>query len=149
MFATLHRFRVTPTIQRFVPIYQLGMAYLIAGSLLRIVLWRQFGRESDVSAGNLLWILPAGVFNDFIQCLYLLLPLAVYILLVPDRWYRTAASRIVLSLGFIATIAGLAFLCAAEYFFFEEFDARFNLVAFDYLSTALRSTKSASRTSGA
>ena len=28
----------------------------------------------------------------------------------------------------------LIYLTAAEYFFFEEFDARFNIVAYDYLA---------------
>ena len=133
MTTELKRFMSTPALQRFRPIYQLGVAYVVAGILLRLGLWWQFGRASDVAVGNLLWIVPAGVFNDVIQCLYLSLPLALYILLVPDRWYRTRASRILLGGAFIATIAGLVFLCTAEYFFFEEFDARFNLVAFDYL----------------
>jgi phosphoglycerol transferase MdoB-like AlkP superfamily enzyme len=35
--------------------------------------------------------------------------------------------------GFVVTFAGMAYLSVAEIFFFEEFDARFNLVAFDYL----------------
>ena len=36
--------------------------------------------------------------------------------------------------GTLIGIVGLLYLAATEYFFFEEFDARFNLVAFDYLA---------------
>ncbi|MBK6453842.1 MAG: LTA synthase family protein [Proteobacteria bacterium] len=40
----------------------------------------------------------------------------------------------VLHVGTLIGIVGLLYLAATEYFFFEEFDARFNLVAFDYLA---------------
>ena len=35
--------------------------------------------------------------------------------------------------GIVAGCCGLLFIAVSEYFFFEEFDARFNLVAVDYL----------------
>ncbi len=122
-----------PAIKRFAPVYLLGLAYVGVGLLLRLALWWSFGRESDVSPANLFWILPAGLLNDLIQCAYLAFPLSLIILLTPDRWYRTRATRVALSGMFIAVTGALFFISAAEYFFFEEFDARFNLVAFDYL----------------
>jgi len=134
MFARyLETMHANAAVRRFLPVFQLSAAYLVAGIALRLMLWWRFGRESDVVSMNLLWILPAGTANDLLQCLYLSIPLTLYLLLVPDRFYRTLASRVVLSVGFVSTIAGLCFITAAEYFFFEEFDARFNLVAFDYL----------------
>jgi phosphoglycerol transferase MdoB-like AlkP superfamily enzyme len=112
----------------------LAAVYLVLGTLGRVVLWASFGRAADVPASHLPLVLLAGVVNDFVQALYLLAPLALYIALLPDRWFRTRANRIVLLAGTVLTMAALVYLTVAEYFFFEEFDARFNLVAFDYLA---------------
>ena len=44
--------------------------------------------EADVGASRLPYILTAGFINDFVESLYLFAPLALYILLLPDRWFR-------------------------------------------------------------
>jgi phosphoglycerol transferase MdoB-like AlkP superfamily enzyme len=76
----------------------------------------------------------AGLLNDFAESLYLFAPFALYILLLPDRWFRKWWNRAATYTGTLLCIVGLLYLSATEYFFFEEFDARFNLVAFDYLA---------------
>ena len=98
-----------------------------------MVLWARFGTAADVPAIDLPWVLLAGLVNDAVESLYLLTPFMLYLLLVPDRWHRARWNRVLLTVGFALTFAGMAYLAVAEFFFFEEFDARFNLVAFDYL----------------
>jgi phosphoglycerol transferase MdoB-like AlkP superfamily enzyme len=120
-------------VQRYAPLYVLGIAYLAIGTMLRLVLWWQFGRVAEVSAAELNWIVPVGIGNDLLQAAYLSLPLTLYLFLSSDRWHQTKLARGILSFGCIATLACLLFISAAEYFFFAEFDARFNLVAVDYL----------------
>jgi hypothetical protein len=120
-------------LQRFAPVFTLAAAYVCAGAILRALLWWQFGRVSDVSVATLAWIVPVGLINDLVESAYLLLPLSLYIALMPDRWYRSRPARAVLALGSVATLAAMTFLCFIEYYFFQEFDARFNLVAVDYL----------------
>lgn len=107
---------------------------LAGGIALRLALWWAFGRNAGVTARDLIWILPAGVIDDIDEALYLLAPFALYILLVPDRWYRTAINRAVLACGALMSLGGTIYLAVTEYFFFEEFSARFNLVAVDYLA---------------
>src|SRR5829696_7017126 len=119
---------------RFTPVVALATIYVVLGLVGRLVLWARFGTAADVAANQLPYILSAGLVNDLVQALYLSLPLLFYILLLPDRWYRARANRVVLFTISVAQIAALLYLSAAEYFFFEEFDARFNLVAFDYLA---------------
>ena len=121
-------------IQRFTPWLALVAVYLALGLLGRVVLWATFGVEADVSATHLPYLIAGGLVNDIVQALYLFAPFALYILLVPDRWFRSTANRVILYVGMAATITGLLYLTAAEYFFFEEFDARFNIVAYDYLA---------------
>jgi phosphoglycerol transferase MdoB-like AlkP superfamily enzyme len=118
---------------RLWPIASFLGVYLVLGALLRGVLWWKFGHEADIAAGELGWILPVGAFKDFIQGLYLLTPFILYVLLVPSRWYQGRANRIIMTVGSLLTLVGMLYLSCVEYFFFEEFSARFNLVAVDYL----------------
>jgi phosphoglycerol transferase MdoB-like AlkP superfamily enzyme len=125
---------IRSVLRRFSPLAVLVAVYLALGTLGRVVLWAKFGREADVATMHLPLILLAGVANDFAQSLYLFAPLVLYIALLPDRWFRSQANRVLLYGGTAVTVAGLVYLTVAEYFFFEEFDARFNLVAYDYLA---------------
>jgi phosphoglycerol transferase MdoB-like AlkP superfamily enzyme len=122
------------SLTRFSPWLTIVSVYLVLGLVGRIFLWVKFGLEADVGAARLPYILTAGFINDLVESLYLFAPFALYILLVPDRWFRSTANRVLLFGATAATIAGLIYLTAAEYFFFEEFDARFNIVAYDYLA---------------
>jgi len=108
--------------------------YLALGLTTRLVLWGRFGIDADVTASHLPWIVLAGTLNDAVEALYLFAPFALYLALLPDRWFCTTTHRVLLVTALVCAIAGLAYLAAAEYFFFEEFDARFNIVAFDYLA---------------
>ena len=122
------------SVRRFAPWLSLVLVYLVLGFASRLVLWGKFGLDADVSAVNLPFLMLAGLVNDFVESLYLFAPLALYILLLPDRWFRARWNRVMLYAGTLVCIASLLYLAATEYFFFEEFDARFNLVAFDYLA---------------
>ena len=116
------------------PVAALGTVYLVLSLGLRVVLWWRFGREAEVTLGQLPGILLAGSINDLVQLAYLLLPFTLYLTLLPQRWHASKAGRCVLMLGFGVASFALLYLVTVEYFFFEEFDARFNLVAFDYLA---------------
>ena len=129
MSAVLNR-----SVRRFAPWLALVAVYLVLGFASRLVLWGKFGLDADVSAVNLPFLMLAGLVNDFVESLYLFAPLALYILLLPDNMFHTRGNRMVLHIGTLIGIVGLPYLAAKEYFFFEEFDARFNIVAFDYLA---------------
>jgi phosphoglycerol transferase MdoB-like AlkP superfamily enzyme len=125
---------IRKALTRFSPWLTIVAVYLVLGLAGRTFLWFKFGIEADVGVARLPYILTAGFINDLVESLYLFAPFALYILLVPDRWFRSTANRVILYGATAATIAGLIYLTAAEYFFFEEFDARFNIVAYDYLA---------------
>ncbi len=119
---------------RFSPWLTVVAVYMVLGLAGRTLLWARFGIEADVGASRLPYVLTAGFINDLVESLYLFAPFALYILLLPDRWFRSTANRVILFGATAVTITGLIYLYAAEYFFFEEFDARFNIVAYDYLA---------------
>ena len=125
---------IRKALTRFSPWLTIAAVYLVLGLAGRTFLWAKFGLEADVGATRLPYILTAGFINDLVESLYLFAPFALYILLLPDRWFRSTANRVLLYTATAAAITGLVYLTAAEYFFFEEFDARFNIVAYDYLA---------------
>ncbi len=120
--------------QRFAPAIALAVFYLALGLLVRIVLWVRFGSAADVPALDLPLLLLAGLANDATESLYLLAPFVIYLLLVPDGWYRSSFQRGLLLASTAITTGVLIYSAVAEIYFFEEFDARFNLVAVDYLA---------------
>ncbi len=108
-------------------------AYLLIGAGLRVVLWVAFGRHSGVTPGQLALSLPLGVINDLVEALYLFLPLTLLVAVLPPRWVSGRARRPLLIAGVGLILFSMLYVAGLEYFFFEEFDARFNLVAVDYL----------------
>ena len=121
-------------LRRYTLVFNLAAVFLLVGAVVRLVLWYRFGRPADVALTHLPLLLGAGVVNDAVQSLYLLAPLATWILLMPDRWYRSRANHVVLTIGSVVTVGLFLYLAVTEVYFFEEFDARFNLVAYDYLA---------------
>jgi phosphoglycerol transferase MdoB-like AlkP superfamily enzyme len=120
--------------RRYRLVLALGAACLVIWAILRTVLWWRFGSSAGVSAWSLPAILAGGAVNDAVVASYLLALLALYSALPSDRWYESKANRWLLAAGSWLTVASLAFLAFTEFYFFQEFDARFNLVAFDYLA---------------
>ncbi|MEQ1438416.1 sulfatase-like hydrolase/transferase [Fontimonas sp. SYSU GA230001] len=112
------------------PLLTMAVVYLLLSAATRLLLWVVFGRVDGVSATALPVIVGLGAINDFMQALYLLIPLSLFLALAPRP---TPRARRLLTVGAWLMIAGMLFIGACEYFFFEEFDSRFNLVAVDYL----------------
>ena len=119
---------------RFRPVVALGAATLLVGALLRVVLWREFGLPEGVAATELPSILLRGLANDLVVTLYGLTPLVLYLALATERWLQTRTHRLLIGAACWLALFGMVFLAVVERYFFEEFDARFNLVAFDYLA---------------
>ncbi len=99
---------------------------LAIGAVLRLAL----SLESGVSLASLALSLPLGAAADLAVGILLLTPLALVLVLLPASWLDRPRLRTVL-LGLIST--AIIFEAFVEYFFFEEFNARFNNIAVDYV----------------
>ena len=119
--------------KRYAPLFIIGGCYVVFSLLLRLVLFGIFGLPAAVPVLHLPLIILIGIVNDCTALIYLLLPLSLLFLLIPDRLYSSRAGRIMAAIGLWFLLFGLMYLCVAQFFFFQEFDARFNLVAVDYL----------------
>lgn len=116
-----------------------ALAWMIAGiycaisGATRVVLALKALAASQIAVSDLPRILLTGTAYDLVACLYLCAPLALYLLLVPERLYRQRAHRVAAWVMLAFAVYGLTYLAAVEYFFFDEFNSRFNFVAVEYL----------------
>jgi phosphoglycerol transferase MdoB-like AlkP superfamily enzyme len=118
---------------RYSPAYWAIFIYLIISSLTRLVLAIVETSHGDIKPEELMTILPIGVGYDLVASLYLFAPFMLYLFVIPNRFYQKAIQRYFLTTVYIASLFGLVYLGAVEYFFFDEFNARFNFVAVEYL----------------
>ncbi len=111
----------------------LGALYLCVSTLTRVVLTGVAIREGQASLGNVPALMAVGLLFDIVTSLSLLAPFALYLLVVPARMYNSRWHRWLLTGALSLAVFGLIYLGAVEYFFFDEFNSRFNLVAVEYL----------------
>ncbi len=126
------RFNVIES-SRYGPLYLAALLFLVIASATRLALSIVALSHSQIAAPQLAAIIPIGFFFDLITCLYLFALFALYLFIIPERLYRTRLQRRFFLLVYFASIFGLLYLAAAEYIFFDEFDARFNFIAVEYL----------------
>jgi phosphoglycerol transferase MdoB-like AlkP superfamily enzyme len=111
----------------------LAGAYLAIGAALRLVLWAAFRREAGLSLADLAFAAAAGAANDGVVLVYLALPLLLLLSLAPSRLVSSRPGRGAVAIALYAAVTAALFVAVCEYFFFDEFESRFNLVAVDYL----------------
>ena len=107
---------------------------VLAISLLtRIVLMFKSFPGVDFTILNVIGIFILGLFYDLVNVGYFIIPLMLYLWVVPDKLFRKNGHRFFLySIFFIFTF-GLLFNAVTEFFFWDEFNSRFNFIAVDYL----------------
>ncbi|WP_432823150.1 LTA synthase family protein [Trichloromonas sp.] len=117
----------------FRPLLLVSGIYLLLSLLLRLVLWWAFGLPARISFAQVPFILLGGLANDSVELIYLLAPFSLYRLLMPVGITSHRLHRRLAGVTFFLLLFGMLYLASVEYFFFDEFDSRFNLVAVDYL----------------
>jgi phosphoglycerol transferase MdoB-like AlkP superfamily enzyme len=84
-----------------------------------------------------LWIMlktfSVGFFYDLVTASYISIPFILYLLLLPDRIFKSWFHKPVVYLAYFATIYALLYGFVAEWLFWDEFSSRFNFIAVDYL----------------
>lgn len=120
-------------------VHSFGLAALLAtilvvlSTLTRIALLFKSASAVDITFLNLLGIFGIGLFYDLVNATYFILPFMIYIWLMPDKTLKKNWQRILLYSIFSFFIFGLLFNIVSEWFFWDEFSARFNFIAVDYL----------------
>ncbi|TJY59349.1 hypothetical protein E4T66_13200 [Sinimarinibacterium sp. CAU 1509] len=117
---------------RYRVLIMLLAVYLAIGTGLRVLLWALFA-TGEVPVSRLLESLPLGLVNDLLEAAYLFLPMTIALWLLPQRIFGGGRRKPLLMLTVGIVVFSMLYIAGLEYFFFEEFNARFNLVAVDYL----------------
>jgi phosphoglycerol transferase MdoB-like AlkP superfamily enzyme len=112
--------------------YALAAVLAVATATRLILLVMHLAETSDPPLA-VLAALAAGLGRDLLVALWLCLPLALVLLLLPARWLASGAMRRALAAAGLLAAFVLLFVAVAEVLFFAEFDGRFNFVAVDYL----------------
>jgi phosphoglycerol transferase MdoB-like AlkP superfamily enzyme len=81
----------------------------------------------------LLHIFGVGLLFDLVTAAYFCLPLALYLALLPGRVSAWRPHRLLFAGVFLAFVYGLCVTAVSEWVFWDEFAARFNFIAVDYL----------------
>lgn len=102
-------------------------------SLTRVFLLIKSSASVDFSFLNLVAIFFPGLFYDLVNAAYVSIPIILYLWLLPDRIYSKTGHRFVLYGLFSVLTFLLLFNAVSEWFFWDEFSARFNFIAVDYL----------------
>ncbi len=105
---------------------------MTASMLTRIALFLQSLWSFDYGLG-LVSSVGWGLLFDFATALLLTCPVAVLLLVLPAGIFRRQWARAVAHFSLWAATAGLLFIAASEWFFWDEFSTRFNFIAVDYL----------------
>lgn len=118
---------------RFSPVLLVVLILCSISLLTRLVLLFSSRQHVDWSFFNLLGIFFIGLLFDLAASSFTVIPLVLYIWLMPDKWYRKKFNSALLLLYFLAVISTLLFNAMSEWFFWEEFSVRYNFIAVDYL----------------
>ena len=117
---------------RFLPALAAAIVLVALSTLTRVTL----ALRPDIAGlggMDLVRAFAFGALFDFVAALFLALPLMLWLAIAPHRLARTRAYGFATTLWFCALcFAGLV-LAVAEWLFWDEFSARFNFIAVDYL----------------
>jgi phosphoglycerol transferase MdoB-like AlkP superfamily enzyme len=118
---------------RFGGLYVFGAVLMVLSLGLRIALAIHESTNADLGLASLVQVFLIGTVFDLATYFYLALPVAVFLLLAPDRLFRWRPHRYAAYGVYFIALYVLLFDIAAEWIFWGEFGARFNFLAVDYL----------------
>lgn len=120
-------------INRYNLILVLITSFLVTSFLIRLLLFAWQGNEVCWSPMPFLRTLATGAFFDIGTLSFITLPGVVYLSLFPKRFIGSVTDKVIVCIFFSLAMLLLLFIFFAEVTFWEEFRARFNFIAVDYL----------------
>lgn len=122
-----------PSGRRFRPLFALALLAIAVSTLTRGGLLLATPGARDAGPAGWAWAFGAGLGYDLLAVLALGLPLMLWIAVVPRHGFARRRWRWPLQAGLASGVGLLLFVALAEAVFWEEFQARFNFIAVDYL----------------
>jgi phosphoglycerol transferase MdoB-like AlkP superfamily enzyme len=122
-----------PPLARFRPLLWLGACFLLLSTLTRLALLLATGAGVPAAPGYWLYAFGVGLGYDLLAFVYFGWPLVLVLWLLPRRWLARRWGSMLVGLASLVLLFVLLFVAVAEWTFWDEFQARFNFIAVDYL----------------
>jgi phosphoglycerol transferase MdoB-like AlkP superfamily enzyme len=122
-----------PRATRFRALVPAAGAFVLVSLVLRTALFVEAHDEAGLSLIRLPLVLGAGLLYDAAAFAYAAVPVVLYLLVVPDVLWRSRIHRWTALALWCAFAFAVCLEAVSEWFFWDEFGARFNFVAVDYL----------------
>ena len=118
---------------RFAIIFQMAGVGLASFLLMRIILFIRMWASLDHHIFEWIYIFGQGLIYDFAFIGYFSIPFVILLLVLPNKWLKNIIFKFTAQVTGFLIVYGLCFGFVAEWFFWEEFKARFNFISVDYL----------------
>jgi len=118
---------------RFSLVFLLIGLLVLTSFVTRTVLLIASFNYVDFSLVSMLGLYSSGLFYDLLASLYYVAPLAVYLIIVPNRIFNSKIHKVIMLAIIFTQIYAFIFNGFSEWFFWDEFGKRFNFIAVDYL----------------
>jgi phosphoglycerol transferase MdoB-like AlkP superfamily enzyme len=122
-----------PLWDRFRPLAWLAGIFVIIATLTRLALLLAVPNGIGLTAGAVAYAFVVGLAYDLLTFVYFAWPMVLLLALLPNRWLERRRGRWPLAVLGLGMLAMLLFVAVAEWTFWDEFQARFNFIAVDYL----------------
>lgn len=118
---------------RFAVVFQTAIIALVVFVLLRLVFLIRTWSLTDHGILDLSYMFGQGVVYDIAFLGYFSIPFVIVLAIIPNRWFNTFLVRLAAQATLFFIVYALCFSVVAEWFFWNEFDVRFNFISVDYL----------------
>lgn len=118
---------------RFRPLAWLAACFLSISALTRLALLVAAGSGVPAAPAAWLYAFGVGLGYDLLAFVYFAWPLLLLLWLLPAGWLLRRRGRLAVGALCLLLLFVLLFVAVAEWTFWDEFQARFNFIAVDYL----------------
>tara|TARA_B100000795_G_scaffold260357_1_gene236153 strand:+ start:4078 stop:6042 length:1965 start_codon:yes stop_codon:yes gene_type:complete len=119
--------------KRFLLLNNFAIIYLLLSFLIRLTFYIFSFSELSFNLISFLKMFGIGLMFDLGSLSYILVFYAIYLLLIPVKFYGCKADKILTNVGFFIVLFFILFSFLAEISFWQEYQKRYNFIAVDYL----------------
>ncbi|NOX07882.1 MAG: sulfatase-like hydrolase/transferase [Gammaproteobacteria bacterium] len=123
----------TPLSSRYRLVAVIFVVAMLIFAITRTLLAFMSPVDAELDLSTVMAVYAGGLLYDIAFFGYALIPVNLYLLLLPERLWHSWANRWWVRLCCFAVIYGLLFIVVAEILFWLEFQVRFNFISVDYL----------------
>ncbi len=120
-------------LRRLLPAWAIVLVLLVISFATRVVLLMRADTVLPGGVTAIANIFGRGLYFDLAAAMWFVTPMLIWLALAPNRLSATRLHRSLVVLAFAAACYLLTVVAVAEWLFWEEFGARFNFIAVDYL----------------